>query len=91
MTKIMKVIPEKVTNKWFTSLPAKDRVKVKELQQAREGITNGHQKRIPAMPWWFQQGWVRKSEVYKMYHTKFKSKGDKKPLSKTKEVKENGK
>ena len=88
MNKIMKVIPETATDKWFKGLPAKHRVKVKELQQARMGITNRHQKAVPAMAWWSKQGWVRKSDIYKVYHDRFeksKSKGDTTP-SKTKEV-----
>ena len=89
MKKIMKVIPQAETDKWFTNLPAKDRVKVKELQQIREGITNRHQKAVPALVWWHRQNHVRKSDIYKMYRNKFKSKGHKAP-SKTKEVKDNG-
>ena len=94
MKKIMKVIPEKETNKWFTGLPASDRVKVKELQQYRDGITNRRQRAVPAIPWWFGKNHVWKSDVYKMYRKRFKSKpkpkskskGDKAP-SKTNEVK----
>ena len=93
MKKIMKVKPEKDTNKWFTELPAIDRVKGKELQQAREGITNRHQKAVPAIQWWFRQNHVRKSEVYKMYAQRFKSQSKAKPKPKSKsqsESKSNG-
>ena len=84
MKKIMKVIPEKVTNKWFNSLKAKDRVALKKSQMIRHGILQGVELRKTPLQWWGGLTHVAKSDVYKIHKNTYESRGHKAPSNEKK-------